>query len=171
MSPSLYTATSPQLLSWLWKQWHSWFLSTSRELLFLFIGSLSSVRAAAVGGYCVGSSGTLNGNSPPLPPVEIEPQGAVELVLVWMWVEELFQSFKMSHLRLARAQTEATRERTCNCQKETSEFESQHFIQWLSPVFGFFISSCSHSKMSCSDISPFRVKEKKSAPAHLPTWF
>lgn len=58
-----------------------------------------------MGGYSVSSSGTLIGISPPLPPVEIEPQGAVECILVWMWVEELFQSFKMSDLSLASAET------------------------------------------------------------------
>lgn len=82
--------------------------------------SPSSLRAVTVGGYCVSSSGTLNGNSPPLPPVEIEPQGAVECILVWMWVEELFQSLKMSDLSPASTETKVKTEQTDNCQKETS---------------------------------------------------
>lgn len=59
-------------------------------------------------GVSVNPEGTLNGNSPPLPPVEMQPQGAVECVLTWMWVEELFQSFKMSDHSLASAGTKIT---------------------------------------------------------------
>lgn len=81
--------------------------------------------------------------------LEIEPQGAVESILVWMWVEELFQSFNMSDLR------QKTEKRLTELSKGNI-WSKDSALQAVTQLV-IFVSLISHSTTSHLEILPFLV--------------